>query len=322
MPARITSRTEDLRLRSFFVSNMDNCNEPIRGLYFPEPHAALMMSGEKTLVAKATHEAGHRTRDLRGEWLLVTKRDGCGLILGAVGIGEPRNVGCKAFDRYHSQHRVSKKERLAWWADKDDLWIYPIEWRVELPEPRRCVVPAGTQTVMRDVETEASDRFLEKAAAALPAEIPWTAGFVWLDNGQVVTGSGIEAEAALGPEVAQRLKQIAEQHPGAQGAVPVYDLVLRRRERLEYVTLDDDNVEGVGEGAEAETSAATAAGKGDQQPKIESAGSAPGAQRAKSQTKEAGPVPERPSPLIVLCAGDGEGEYLIGTKAGAGGEGD
>ena len=148
-------------------------------------------------------------------------------------------------------------------------------------------------------------------------------GFVWLDDGAIVTKSGISAEQALGPEVAGKLKQIAEQYPGAQGAVPVYDLVLRRRERLEYVTLDDDNVEGVGEGAEAETSAATAeAGKGDQQPKIESAGSAPGAQRAKSQTKEAGPVPERPSPLIVLCAGDGEGEYLIGTEAGAGGERD
>ena len=313
-------------------------DEPIRGLYFPEPHAALMMSGEKTLVAKAAHEAGHRTRDLRGEWLLVTKRDGCGLILGAVGIGEPRNVGCKAFDRYYSQHRVSKKERLMWWADKEDLWMYPIEWRVELPEPRRCVVPAGTQTVMRDVETEASDRFLEKAAAALPAEVGWMPGFVWLDDGAVVTKSGISAEQALGPEVAEELKRIALEHPGAHGAVPVYDLILRRRERLEYVTPDDDNVRGTGGGAEAETSAATAkAQKGDRQSERMSAEGEPGEPervRAKSQPNGAGDVLDGPGPapegagppspehepirLVVVCPGDEEGEYLIGTEAGAG----
>ena len=120
-----------------------------QGLYLKPPHGELSHSGVKTALAKA-REFGFEGQP----FALCSGLYGYGDLV----LGDPEAVGVEEFDARFSEHRVSVKERLKWWPDATELFLYAYKEWVPYGKPRRVEVPAQVQTLMGPI------RFLDEEA--------------------------------------------------------------------------------------------------------------------------------------------------------------
>jgi len=120
-----------------------------QGLYLKPPHGELSHSGVKTALAKA-REFGFEGQP----FALCSGLYGYGDLV----LGDPEAVGVDEFDARFSEHRVSVKERLKWWPDVTELFLYAYKEWVPYGKPRRVEVPAQVQTLMGPI------RFLDEEA--------------------------------------------------------------------------------------------------------------------------------------------------------------
>ena len=88
----------------------------MNGLYLVEPYGQKIADGEMTAIAKA------KPLDLAGEHILVSGK----LAYGTIELGEPEQVSVKEFESRQSEHCISRSDRLGWWTDTEELYLYKV----------------------------------------------------------------------------------------------------------------------------------------------------------------------------------------------------
>lgn len=113
------------------------------GIYLVPPYGELIASGDMKCFAKPK-----RDDRLLGDKVLVSGHKA----YGEMHVGEPVKVNVGEFDDlFGDQHRVSRKERLQWWPERESLYLYPVEEFRSYVEPLHVHVKPGVQTCMKSV---------------------------------------------------------------------------------------------------------------------------------------------------------------------------
>jgi hypothetical protein len=234
-------------------------NDELRGLYLVPPHGELIASGKKKSIAKSRQFA------LEGKWILVSGK----FAYGTMKLGEPEKVSTREFDDKYEDHLVSRQDRLRWWPNARELYLYPVLDFEGYAKPKKVEVPPGVQTVMREVDfKQRSDDLLGKLDG-LPDKFVWIPDFVALTGSQIYAKSReprdvdiiLRAETAEDGEhfqvpvdgaMALKLERVlcdllgteeVQYTANAYGPnwkhLPLYDLALVRKSELKYYEPDE-----------------------------------------------------------------------------------
>lgn len=130
------------------VSEQYEINPP-HGLYLVPPYGELIASGDMKCFAKPRHD----TRFV-GTFVLVSGTKAYGVI----SVGKPVQIDVDEFDSlFGDQHRVSRKDRLQWWPEKESLYLYPIDEFMPYAGIKEVNIPPGVQTYMESVPFSGND---------------------------------------------------------------------------------------------------------------------------------------------------------------------
>ena len=120
------------------------------GLYLKPPHGHLIVSGKKTLIAKSVNLTSHINKPL----YLLSGDYACGIIE----LGSPRKVSLKEFKKLFEEHRISEPERLGWWPDVTEFYLYSVKLIREWPVFRKWKRTDSTRSFINNVQFIDSDK--------------------------------------------------------------------------------------------------------------------------------------------------------------------
>ena len=245
------------------------CTGAKAGLCLQPPHGFLLWRGKKTAIAEPPNfveQYGDKAIDMP---LVVVSGDEA---YGVVILGKPASMTVEEFDRreWTEQHRVRPEERKEWWLGAEMLHVYPIKDWKPYPESRPIVVPQDAQGYVHAVEFKAyrppteQEQVLITKGKRLPKTIVLTPNAVSLTGSQiygqqaaqdtdlVVVGADWREDeeqfvVPLTPTFKEKVERVLKAVFGidnevqyiAEGAgatfdyLPLYDLALVRRPRLE-----------------------------------------------------------------------------------------
>jgi len=137
----------------------------LQGIYLVPPHGRWIWEGEKTLIVKARAFKG-----MVGKPLILVSEDKA---YGVIKLKVPKRISLKEFEKLKCDHKISEKEREAWWPGKKSLYAYEFTVQERYDTPKGIAVPQGVQTFIQDVVfPENKDVKLEKAKLKWELEKP------------------------------------------------------------------------------------------------------------------------------------------------------
>ena len=107
----------------------------MNGLYLIDNQ--LIVSGEKTAIVLP------RKMNLRGVYGLVTKENKAVHVAGLIVMGQAVTLDEKTFDEHYEKHRIKEYDRIRWWTNKKQLFMYPVHTFVPFDKPVPCAIPPG-----------------------------------------------------------------------------------------------------------------------------------------------------------------------------------
>lgn len=146
------------------------------GVYLVPPYGELIASGDMKCFAKP-----RRDDRLLGDKVLVSGHKA----YGEMRVGEPVRIDVGEFDDlFGEEHRVSRKDRLRWWPERESLYLYPVEEFKAYVEPLHVETRPGVQTAMRSVSfcDEKDDRSPSLTITIAKTDVQATKGFSGRDS--------------------------------------------------------------------------------------------------------------------------------------------
>lgn len=125
------------------------------GIYLVPPHGEMVWRGEKTAVVKSKPLKTHLF-----EPLFLASGD---LVYGIVELSGGEPIGLKQFDELREKHRVTEKERLEWWPDAKELFLFNIKMTDRFEHPKPFKHEQGIQTFIKEVKFEESVENIQDA---------------------------------------------------------------------------------------------------------------------------------------------------------------
>ena len=113
------------------------------GLILIRPQGTLLVSGEKSLLAKAV------PFDVENKEFYVVQEDE---VLGIVEFNDKREVTIEEFRKLEDGHRISEAERKDWWPDYEKLFIYQVSSINKFQEALKIERPKSAQTFIKKVK--------------------------------------------------------------------------------------------------------------------------------------------------------------------------
>lgn len=245
--------------RGFDHKSEIECSDDIksRGLYLVEPHGELIANGRKKAIATG------KDYGLSGQYILVSG----GRAFGMVHIDNAQQLSTKEFDERFNDHLVSEHDRIKWWHDKNELYLYNIKQFEEFDELIEVDVEPGTQLVMNEIKFKSrADEVLNKLEG-LPDKFVWIPGFVTLTGSTIYARDreprdvdivlrakseegkfNIDVDAAFGLKLERVIEEVlgkgVQYIANAYGAnwknIELYDLCLVRKKNLEYLEPNEE----------------------------------------------------------------------------------
>jgi uncharacterized membrane protein (UPF0127 family) len=118
------------------VAGQYEMDQADKGIYLKAPYGELIASGEMKCFAKPK-----RDERLVGPRILLSDHKA----FGVMRVGEPVIVGVGEFDELIGDHCIGRKDRLQWWPEREELWLYPIEEWKGYEAPIEVDLPPGVQ---------------------------------------------------------------------------------------------------------------------------------------------------------------------------------
>jgi hypothetical protein len=106
-----------------------------------------ILNGNKTAIVLP-----RKVDDLAGTFALAVKSDEQDTVNAVVKISSAKPINVEEFKSYQNAHGITDENRLRWWGNTKDFWLYEIK-SVKRCEPVCILIPAGTKLFM-DIEQE------------------------------------------------------------------------------------------------------------------------------------------------------------------------
>lgn len=232
------------------------------GLYLVPSHGELIYQGKKTAIVKA--------RDFQRCQQFNILCSGPHAF-GFARFKPPRLVPVSALAELRDLHRVSDAERETWWPNATKLYFYELRDFVPFDEPRPVKLPRGVQIFIDEVTfvspSQGEGPHREDRLSALISQAQDLPDFVWVPDFVSITGSTIFAErdphdmdvviradkvdTLLSVKLDRVLRQLFQRPPhlilersGPNWPfLPIYDLVLRKKDRFQVVPINEPEFE-------------------------------------------------------------------------------
>lgn len=102
-----------------------------------------ILDGADIVVGKKTKIVTPEDRDLAGRRVLVVRdKDGGGLVVGTVVVGDAKAVSVREFDTMDG-HGISASDRRRWWPDARKLIVHDVGGFEPLVVPLELTIPSG-----------------------------------------------------------------------------------------------------------------------------------------------------------------------------------
>jgi uncharacterized membrane protein (UPF0127 family) len=125
------------------VAGQYEMDQADKGIYLKAPYGELIASGSMKCFAKP-----RRDERLVGPRILLSDHKA----FGVMRVGEPVIVGVGEFDELIGDHCIGRKDRLRWWPEREELYLYPIEEWKGYGEPIEVDLPPGVQGYVEEVK--------------------------------------------------------------------------------------------------------------------------------------------------------------------------
>lgn len=112
------------------------------GLYIVQPHADMIVNGEKKMVIKT------KRLNIAEKPLYLLSEDH---VLGEIMLGQPKKINLKEFKALRDQHRVTEKEYKDWWSGHGTLWAYKVKRVKPFDPPLKYKRKKGVQVIQDNV---------------------------------------------------------------------------------------------------------------------------------------------------------------------------
>ena len=112
------------------------------GLYIVQPHADMVVSGEKKMVIKT------KRLDIANKPMYLLSGNH---VLGEIVLYQPKKINLKEFKALRDQHRVTEKEYKDWWSGHGTLWAYKIKSVKPFDPPLKYKRKKGVQVIQDNV---------------------------------------------------------------------------------------------------------------------------------------------------------------------------
>jgi len=116
----------------------------LSGIYLVHPHGEMIWKGQKKAIVKSVKFKTHI-----GERIYLLSNNLC---YGIIILDSPSELTLREFKELRHKHRISEKDRIAWWPDKKKLYYYPVIRAEMFRVPRKWKYIKGVQTFVSDVE--------------------------------------------------------------------------------------------------------------------------------------------------------------------------
>lgn len=155
---------------------LESPTDGLGGVYLVPPYGELIASGDMKCFAKP-----RRDDRLLGDKVLVSGHKA----YGEMRVGEPVRIDVGDFDDlFGEEHRISRKDRLRWWPERESLYLYPVEEFKAYVSPLPVETRPGVQTAMKSVpfRDEESNQPVPLAVTVARTESQATKGFSGRDS--------------------------------------------------------------------------------------------------------------------------------------------
>ena len=115
----------------------------MQAIYLTHPHGSLIHKGMKKAIVKS-----RLFESMINKPLLLVSKD---TAYGKISLQKPKLIDLEEFKKTFAKHRVSEKERLEWWADREELYLYPFKIIKMFQTPKKVNIPHGVQTFIKSV---------------------------------------------------------------------------------------------------------------------------------------------------------------------------
>ena len=113
-------------------------------------HALYLLDSDRIASGSKTAIAAKSRLNLSGLHALIVKRpDGSYIVTGTVSIGVPETVDVSEFDARVEEHKVTRKQRLTWWPDAEQLVLYPLTYLASDPQEISVAPGLGMQVELQ-----------------------------------------------------------------------------------------------------------------------------------------------------------------------------